>query len=254
MINEIHSLNDMFDYIKEPYYTTVMFDIDDTLITTANHSTFCPNRNFRERLKAGNFRYRSDGRFASYCDEKYIDIVRQYNNEIKQAKWVYTEPQVPHVLRQLNKSGIQYIYFTARGMEISRETKAILKKLKILPIHMKHRVRNFPNVTGRSGLRDSIIYAGGYDKCQLLRDCGYLVQRNYIMVDDSLSNLQSFEDYFNASKLEGFNFIGLHYKRLPEVKLSYESIYPFGFQQLYQENQEKVIELMNELIKAGAMK
>lgn len=211
MIKTISNLFELIEYIEQPLYTTVMFDIDDTLITTKNHNSICPNRNFRNRLIAGNFRYKPNGQFASYCNKDYLKIVNKFNREITEVKWKLTQEDIPFLLGFLNRNQIKYLYFTARGTEIHKETRAILRKLKIYPRYAPNRVINIPNVTGRSGIRGNIIYAGGYDKCNLLCDLGYKIHQTLIMIDDSKSNLESFENYFKDSKL--VKFIGLHYVR-----------------------------------------
>lgn len=218
-IEKISSVTEVLFYVNEEqkHRTTIFFDIDDTLIRSKGNFP-CPNINFRRHfsLALKEQRWRTyKGKFMSHYNSDYIDLVRDYNDTVLDRKWELTEPEhLPSMFKAINMESYHYYFLTARGVELHYTTKAWLKRLRLYPKPGNRMYRkdcyDIPNITDRSGVRGNIIYAGGYDKCQLLVDASFQAFPNVVMVDDSLSNLESFDRYFSNNEL--VKFVGLHYE------------------------------------------
>lgn len=217
-IEEINNLGELLTgpYLEDPR-TSLFLDIDDTLISADKAHENCPNKffryNFEHAIKQGCYKIHNN-RFMSYHNPHYLSLVKQYNNSVKQCKWKLTDPGNRDIMYTLNTSQVRYHFLTARGVELHRHTKYWLQRLKLYPkpgnyMNRGQVVVDIPNVTGRSGIRGNIIYAGGYDKLQLLKEVQFPTHQTVIMVDDSLSNLESFERYYVNNKI--VKFWGLHY-------------------------------------------
>lgn len=214
-IIQINTLWELDKYIKTfkhvPKKPLLYLDIDDTIMKS--RASICPNHEFSREMQVnigeGVFKVKGH-RFWSYHHPKYLDLVKRYNEAVVTHKWDPVEVYITaEIMRRLNNTDIPYKFLTARGTEIHRPTIRWLKRLMLYPKphtsqHANH-VHDFPNVTGRSGMRGKIIYCGGYSKYLTLLENG-LRTKNIILVDDNISNLIEFEQ-----NLKGKGFVGVHY-------------------------------------------
>lgn len=206
-IVKITDLHEVSQYLNKN--TWLLLDIDDVLITP-KYPHDCPNLMFRNRLEAGNFRF-AKGRFYSFCNKKYLQIVKEYNKAVSTTEWQLTQKELPTLLYKWKNQSKIVMGFTSRGIEIYHETKNTLRNLGLMfgSTGINYQVRH-KNITNRSGMGDEfILFCGGWPKGLTLKET-YFSINGVVFIDDSLSNLKDVEKVCNEL---GIKFKGLHYVR-----------------------------------------
>lgn len=215
-VKKINNLREVINYLNKSIPTTLLLDIDDTLIKSKEED--CPNKVFRARMEygkeSGQFKWHKN-KFMSNHNPYYREALRDYNYCAANSKWELQEPYAKDLMYFVNYSFINRycdtFFLTARGTELHKVTKYWLKKLGLYPKHHtpnhSKRYSNF-NIE-RTGIRGNIIYAGGYSKCNLMLKEHFVMSTRIILVDDSYDNIRCFEARYGDNPL--IEFIGLHY-------------------------------------------
>ena len=155
----------MLQHLKRD--SLLLVDIDDTLIRATGPKYECPNHLFRRRMEGFPARYTKDGKFKSYFNQNYLNIVKEYNQAVLDANWTDIEFSSSHFNKWKDRCTV--IGLTARGKELAKVTEQILANNHILfPKHelfvFDYKAESLAN--GRTGLSHTrnILYCGGHDK------------------------------------------------------------------------------------------
>lgn len=218
---------DSFEHLEEragplDEHTLLMLDVDDTLAVGGDAIWHLKAEKLRDQIIAelianpartffphGNYP-------AGYLHGKVFEKF--------EPRSILVEPITPHLVRELQNRGVKVIAFTAAtgGRLGMVESVADLrhKKLKRLGFVFDNTFPEigfleFPQEPGKDGpplFHGGVLFSCGHAKGEVLLhflpeiDC---YPHKVVMVDDSLSQLQSIEKALEGS---GIEFVGLHYR------------------------------------------